>query len=110
VSDVLQDPEDSTRYLIGDATDSFLGVHQGVAVLENVHPASACGGEHCVIHNPSDHHMRSWTVVWRGDKGVMERMCPHEVGHPDPDDAAFMERTGRGHLTVHGCDMCCWHP
>jgi hypothetical protein len=98
MSAVIQDPEDPTRYLIADATDAFFGAHQGVAVLENVHPASACGGEHCVIHAPSAHHMRTWPLVWRGDKGVMERMCPHGVGHPDPDDAAFLERTGRGHL------------
>jgi hypothetical protein len=68
VSDVLPDPEDPTQYLIADATDASFGAHQGVAVLENVHPATACDGRHCVIHNPSNHHMRSWPLVWRDDK------------------------------------------
>jgi hypothetical protein len=107
MSDLIPDPEDPTQYLIGDATDVLIGAHQGVAVLENVHPASACEGESCVVHNPSKHHMRSWPLVWRDDKGVMERTCPHGVGHPDPDDAGFLIRTGREHLTIHGCDLCC---
>lgn len=29
----------------------------------------------------------------------MERICPHGVGHPDPDDT--------NPDTVHGCDGCC---
>jgi hypothetical protein len=108
MSSVIPDPEDPTQYLIGDATDPFIGAHQGVAVLKNVHPSPACRGEFCVIHNPSEHHMRLWPLVWRDDMGVMERTCPHGVGHPDPDDAALLERTGRREFTVHGCDMCCW--
>jgi len=59
MSAVIQNPEDPTRYVIADATDAFFGAHQGVAVLE-MHPALACGGEHCVIHDPSPHHMRTW--------------------------------------------------
>lgn len=65
------------------------------------HDAAKCAGRHCCIHNPSDHHMRSWTMHWRDDTGVMERLCPeHGVGHPDPDDAAFNVR-------IHGCCGCC---
>jgi len=72
------------------------------------HDASKCAGKNCCIHNPSDHHMRSWTMYWRGDKGVMERLCPeHGVGHPDPDDADFNRRAGRDYLNVHGCCGCC---
>ena len=37
----------------------------------------------------------------------MERVCKHGVGHPDPDDAAYNDRTGNGFLNVHGCDGCC---
>jgi hypothetical protein len=104
---LLPDPDDSTLWVIGDSTDPVLGAHQGHAVLENVHPAVACQGRNCVVHNPSVHFMREWNLVWRGDKGVMERTCPHGVGHPDPDDAAFLKQSGRGYLTVHGCDGCC---
>jgi hypothetical protein len=110
VSAVIQDPEDLTRYLIAATTNAFFGAHQGVAVLENVHPETACAGRNCVIHNPSNHHMRLWPLVWRDDKGVMERTCPHGVGHPDPDDAAFLMSVGREHLTIHGCDLCCAGP
>lgn len=51
--------------------------------------------------------MRTWPLNWRADKGVMERICPHGVGHPDPDDAAHNIRIGREYLTIHGCDGCC---
>lgn len=65
----------------------------------------------CVVHNPSDHKMRDWPLHWRGDRGLMERLCPHGVGHPDPDDIAFKKRTrGEAAATteaVHGCDGCC---
>lgn len=71
------------------------------------HDASKCKGSHCCIHNPSDHSMRTWPLNWRDDKGVMERICPHGIGHPDPDDAAYNISIGREYLTVHGCDGCC---
>ena len=107
MSSVIPDPEDPTRYLIGAATDPFLGTHQGVAVRESVHPTTACAGRHCGIHNPSDHHMRSWPLVWRGDKGVMERTCPHGVGHPDADDAAYPVSVGREAWTNRACEGRC---
>ena len=74
-----------------------------------VHPARMCAGETCCIHNPSDHHMRTWPMNWRDDTKVMERLCPHGVGHPDPDALAFNVRGGRDYYGVHGCDGCC-HP
>ncbi len=104
---LIQDPEDPTRYIISYATSYVLGMHQGPSVLTNVHLPDRCANEHCVIHNPSDHHMLQWSLVWRGDKGVFERTCPHGVGHPDPDDAAFQIKVGREYLTTHGCDGCC---
>ena len=92
---------------MGRATSEVFGFALGETVLENVHPATACEGEHCVLHNPSEHHMRSWPTVWRGDKRIMERTCPHGVGHPDPDDLAFHIRNERSYVGVHGCDGCC---
>ena len=79
----------------------------GGEVLANVHDPSQCEGEACCIHNPSDHHMIDWPQHWRGDRGIMERICPHGVGHPDPDDLDFIART-RGidaayDEGVHGC-------
>jgi len=72
------------------------------------HSPDKCSGSHCCIHNPSDHHMREWPMSWRDDKGVMERICPHGIGHPDPDDVAHGIRIGRDEsLNIHGCDGCC---
>lgn len=64
-----------------------------------VHPKTQCAGQHCCIHNPSDHHMKDWPQNWREDRGIMERICPHGIGHPDPDDPTTDK--------VHGCDGCC---
>lgn len=68
-----------------------------------VHKKSECSGQ-CPIHNPSDHHMKDWPTNWRGDKGIMERICPHGIGHPDPDDINVKKHK---HLAIHGCDGCC---
>lgn len=68
------------------------------------HKADKCMGEQCTIHNLSNHHMRSWPQWWRGDRGIMERTCPHGVGHPDPDDYRVINFPYEG---VHGCDGCC---
>jgi hypothetical protein len=74
--------------------------------LVNVHDASACSGA-CPIHSPSQHHMRDWPLVWRQDRGIFERMCPHGIGHPDPDSVYFAMEFGNGDPGVHGCDGCC---
>ncbi len=66
-----------------------------------VHRREDCEGS-CPIHNPSDHCMRDFPTHWRDDRGIMERICKHGVGHPDPDD--------RTKDTTHGCDGCCNHP
>ncbi len=74
------------------------------AILEGgdyleAHDPETCEGNACCIHNPSDHHMVRWPQHWRSDRGIMERICPHGIGHPDPDDLT-QDR-------VHGCDGCC---
>lgn len=65
----------------------------------------------CSIHNPSDHPLRDAPTFWRSDRGIMERICPHGIGHPDPDGIAFIRATrGDGDAWaegVHGCDGCC---
>jgi len=71
----------------------------GGQILVGVHrPNEGCAIK-CPIHNPSDHHMRDWEQNWRGDRGFIERICPHGIGHPDPDDLQAD--------AVHGCDGCC---
>ena len=75
-------------------------------VLTRVHPTSSCAGETCWIHNSTPGHMVGWPVRWRGDKGTAERVCQHNIGHPDPDDIKFHARHGRD-TSIHGCDGCC---
>jgi hypothetical protein len=91
-------PTIPNAYIIDSYAEPLFGVQMGAGVLRNVHSEERCAGEVCVMHNPSDHHMRDWPYNWRDDRGLMERICPHGVGHPDPDV--------RGDLT-HGCDGCC---
>lgn len=67
------------------------------------HSKGSCQGVHCCIHSPSLHHMREWPQDWRSDRGLMERICPHGVGHPDPDDPKSQDK----YEAVHGCDGCC---
>jgi hypothetical protein len=73
------------------------------------HKESACKQERtkknprpCPIHSRTNHSMRSFPQHWRNDRGIMERICSHGIGHPDPDDPG-LERDGG----VHGCDGCC---
>lgn len=101
---------DDSGIWIGPATEPAYGAYAGQTVLQNVHPATVCAGRPCVLHNPSAHHMRSWPTLWRTDRRLMERTCPHGVGHPDPDDLTFHEREGRSWMGVHGCDGCCAAP
>ena len=70
------------------------------------HDEGTCRGEYCTLHNRSNHAMRSFPQNWRGDKGIMERICSHGVGHPDPDEI-HLDINGRD---VHGCDGCGHEP
>lgn len=78
--------------------------------LYNVHSNTACVGRPCVIHSPTAHHMRGWSLLWRDDRGIFERICSHGVGHPDPDQRAYWRMTNQGFQGVHGCDGCCIPP
>ncbi len=85
-------------YIVVDVTEPVFGFQIGKDVLR-VHSPDKCAGRACCIHNPSNHHMRSWRQNWRADRYLMERVCTHGVGHPDPDDP--------NPDRVHGCDGCC---
>lgn len=107
MTDLIPDPTDSSTWFIGSATERDFGAQIGEATLVNVHSETLCAGRACVVHNPSDHHMRAWRLNWRDDRGLMERICPHGIGHPDPDDMAYQRSAGRVGHSVHGCDGCC---
>lgn len=96
----------------GRFTDSVTG---GVVVegMPYVHKPWKCDGEPCPFHNPSDHHMKAWEWVIRIEKvGLVERTCPHGIGHPDPDSIWYFHRFADDWehlewLEDHGCDGCC---
>ncbi len=69
-----------------------------------VHVSANCHGSRCSIHNRSNHNMRTFPQHFRFDRGIMERICPHGIGHPDPDDINIILGYDSG---VHGCDGCC---
>jgi hypothetical protein len=68
-------------------------------VIVNVHKSYQCRNDHCTIHNQSEHHMVGFPQKWRQDRHFMERVCPHGIGHPDPDEII--------QNLVHACDRCC---
>lgn len=71
-----------------------------------IHKKGVCTGA-CPVHKSSSHHMRKWKLHWREDRKMMERICEHGIGHPDPDDTAFRKTAYKDDDTVHGCDGCC---
>lgn len=79
----------------------------GGEVLVNVHPQTACNGRACPIHNLSDHNMRHLPQHFRTDNGLMERVCTHGIGHPDPDALPFFEEQGIEGMGIHGCCGIC---
>ena len=108
MSTMIPDPDRADAWLIGSASKPHDGVAVGATVLHNVHTPDRCASTHCLVHNPSDHHMRGWRLHWRGDRRLMERVCPdHGVGHPDPDDLAYHLVRGQTWQGVHGCCGCC---
>lgn len=75
-------------------------------VLTRVHLRDACVGRKCWVHGPSESHMQFWPVTWRADKRTAERLCSHQIGHPDPDDLEHNANLGRD-VSAHTCDGCC---
>ena len=105
---------DQSWDLLGNvhAAEPVLGLQVGQTVLRT-HGPTECLGENCCIHNPSAHPLRDAPLNWRGDRRMMERICSHGIGHPDPDDLSFklhsmgQEAYDRRAYGVHGCDGCC---
>ena len=73
------------------------------------HARSDCDGPPCPFHSPSLHSMIEEPMILRTDWGVpfIERLCPHGIGHPDPDSLDWLRRHGYEGFGVHGCDGCC---
>jgi len=62
--------------------------------------------EFCPIHKRSEHSMRGFPQFWRPDRAIMERTCPHGIGHPDPDEYKLYGVNGKYEI-IHTCDGCC---
>lgn len=72
-----------------------------------VHDESTCKPP-CPFHSPSDHPLKDAPMHIRVDKDfLVERICPHGIGHDDPDSVAYMQEQGFSWAGVHGCDGCC---
>lgn len=82
----------------------------GTGQVIGVHDEHDCRGKNCVIHNPSETHMKLWPTHWRNDRQLMERLCPHGIGHPDPDHLDNIPVGRRQVESIHGCDGCCITP
>lgn len=96
------DKESNT--FIDDSNRKWHQVHQ---------ETEACARRGCVIHSPSDHHMKDWPLVMRPRGGhlLSERICNCGVGHPDPDYLAYiLDSFGENESkneSIHGCCGCC---
>lgn len=72
-----------------------------------VHSEKMCKSP-CPFHAPSDHPLKDAPLHIRVDKNfLVERICPHGVGHDDPDSTAYFHGNGLAWAGVHGCDGCC---
>lgn len=102
---ILRRPGDSSGPAADPASTAgeILLVHSALRC-----PALAGEGTWCCIHRPSDHHMRTWQMVWVDEHHFMIRLCEHGNGHIDPDDAEHRnrmwarERLRHAHLSDSG--------
>ena len=98
----MSSPLPEREYILVNQTDRA-GFYVGMRILYVHHPSMCAGQDRpCSVHRPSPHHMRTWSQLWRADLGVMQRLCPHGIGHPDPDEVL---KSGS-----HACDECCNPP
>ncbi len=83
-------------------------------IEEFIHDIKFCKfrNDYCTIHNPSDHKMKEWPINIR-ETALAERLCPHGVGHPDPDSINWLATLQKDpenvpYFGIHGCDGCCY--
>lgn len=106
----MSDDQDYDLIGVSVAEENY-GVQIGHTVLVTHGPELCKDDPACCIHKPSDHPLKDAPQNWRADRGLMERVCSHGIGHPDVDDIAHKRRTMgdeyAGAQAVHGCDGCC---
>lgn len=83
----------------------------GTGQKMKVHAKNSDCDAGCVIHNPTLEPHKDWPTHWRVGEYLMERVCPHGVGHPDLDHLEFVRKIkGEEYAhsqSIHGCDGCC---
>jgi hypothetical protein len=54
----------------------------------------------------AQHHMADWPIRVTYRRGLLsvERVCCHDLGHPDPD---WMPTSSPKPHALHACDGCC---
>jgi hypothetical protein len=67
------------------------------------HTQGTCYGPYCAIHNPMPGPWAEWPRLWREDRNILERVCPHGVGHPVAEMYEWAITNGHGYSLVHGC-------
>lgn len=77
--------------------------HNNEQPLVGIHDPSRCEGRPCPFHNMSNHGLRHLKQYWRADISIMERICEHGWGHPDPDSPWEKDSD----QWIHSCDGCC---
>ena len=99
------------RIVQDDGTVTFVSP-DGRYRLTQTHPENPdCKTYGCVIHAPTEiaiENVEGWPYNIREDRTplLIERICPHGIGHPDPDQASFNIRAGREAENIHGCCGC----
>lgn len=88
------------RQTRADAVEMQVDGHK---MMVRVHPPSRCRAP-CPIHYPSDHPLAGAPMWWDPLEGIMMRICPHDLDHPDPDDQQVRLHPD---LNGHRCDGCC---
>lgn len=79
-----------------------------IFTLRTHEPKDCEGQKLCDIHDRRGEGPEAkWPLNWRGDRGIMEVICPHGIGHPSPAQAQHMKRIGKEYENIHGCDGCC---
>lgn len=94
--------------ILSQDENGYFTKFEGGSFLGFVHPEAACSGRGCAIHNhPSAHPLAFAPMNWRSDKGFLERICIHGIGHPDADSTAYLRSVNEYDFSVHACDGCC---
>lgn len=96
--------------MVEEALAAGAATRLGHDVVLHHHGPDECWGDWCCLHKPSKHNLSEAPLRWNDNQRLMERLCPHGLGHPDPDGLAAERRIGRDPVAAHDCDGCCDRP